>query len=217
MEVSIFDVIGNGVSNAEVSEVITNKLKEKYQKEFLVKMIGNRYGTYTDDTATAYCCPKNNEDLIFTVTLNKEQTKIEDDYSLRNISFELEKGIKEEFKKVDVEVVVKVEIIGINKMDEFITINECIKKFKGTSFLAYIISNKSIQDEKLEEIYKLIEEKYKGIYLKTLIYLLDEEGFEKCKEIDKNSPEITDTMIEKYEIKQETVIKILEGKIYRIK
>ena len=63
----------------------------------------------------------------------------------------------------------------------------------------------------------MIEEKYKGIYLKTLIYLLDEEGFEKCKEIDKNSPEITDTMIEKYEIKQETVMKILEGKIYRIK
>jgi len=216
MELSVFDIIGNGVSNTEVSEVIINKLKEKYQKEFIVKMIGNRYGTYTDDTVTTYCAPKDNENLIFTVTLNKEQTKLEDDYQLRAVVFELEEKIKEAFKQMDIEVIVKTEIIGKNEMDETISVQEFIKKFKGTSFLTYIISNNTIAEETLNKIYSYIKEKYQNIYLKTLIYVLNEEGFKECYKIDKNSPVITESIIEKYEVKQEVIMKIFEGKIYRI-
>lgn len=217
MEVSIFDVIGNGVSNAEVSEVIISKLKKKYQKEFTVKMIGNRFGTYTDDTVTTYCSPKDNENLIFTATLNKEQTKLEDDYELRHVAFELEEEIKEEFKKMNIEVMVKAEVIGKNKIDEFLSVQEFIKKFKGTSFLTYIISNNAIAEETLNKVYKHIEEKYQDIYLKTLLYAVGEEGFKQCYEIYKNSPGITDSIIERYEVKQEVIMKIFEGKIYIIK
>ena len=35
MEISIFDVIGNGISNEELSEIIQNKLQDKYKKEFI--------------------------------------------------------------------------------------------------------------------------------------------------------------------------------------
>lgn len=39
MELTIFDVIGNEISNEELSGIIQNKLQEKYKKEFKIKKI----------------------------------------------------------------------------------------------------------------------------------------------------------------------------------
>lgn len=217
MELSIFDVIGNGVGNVEISEVVKNKLKEKYQEEFIVKKIGNRYGTSTDDNVKTYCCPKNNKELIFTATLNKEQTILEDGYPIRGVAFQLEEYIKNKFKDKEIDVIVKCDIIGKNKLNEFLSLQQFIEQFKGVSFLTYIISKNVIEEDILRDVYNEIEEKYKDIYLKTIIYMLNEDGFKKCDIIASDSPTITDSIIEKYIIMDEKIIKIFEGKIYRIK
>ena len=98
MYISIFDIVENGVSNRDISNAITKMLKDKYGEEFEVKMIGNRYGTFDDNAVTTYCFPKSNENLLFTATMNKEQTVLEDDFYLRKVTFDLEENIKSEFK-----------------------------------------------------------------------------------------------------------------------
>ena len=60
--------------------------------------------------------------------------------------------------------------------------------FKGINSFDYIEMHKQVTKEYAEEIlnetlknvYEKLENKYKDIYLKTLIYIIDEKGFENC-------------------------------------
>lgn len=217
MEVSIFDVIGNGISNEEINNVIKLKLHEKYGKEFVVKMIGNRYGMDSNDTVTTFCSPQDNEKLLFTAILNKEQTILKDDYILRSIKFELEESIEKVFKENNVDVLVRIETIGINRLEEKMTVQECIDKFENFNFLAYVVIKGVASKEVLQDVYKILRKKYKNIYLKNLIYMLEEEDFDECFETIKSSPVISIAFIEQYVIKDEAIIKIIDDKVFVIK
>ena len=137
MEISIFDVIGNGISNKDIIENIKKKLQKKYKIEFNVKKIGNRYGIFTNDTVTTYCCPKYNENIIFIAKLNKEQTVLEDDYLLKCISYEIEETIKKEFQENDIEIIAKNKIIGKSNLSEQKSVQEFINKY-GKDKLKYV-------------------------------------------------------------------------------
>lgn len=217
MELSIFDVIGNGVGNQEISENIVKKLQKKYNTEFSVKRIGNRYGTNDDNTVTTYCCPQNNENLMFTAILNKEQTSLEDDYPLRSISFELEQFIKNKLKDENINALVKCTIIGLNKISEFLSVNEFINKFNNTNFLVYIVSDSNISDEILQEIFTSLDSDNNNIFLKSLIYTIDKNNFNEFFNIASTLPSITDSIIENFSIKEEKIMKLFEGTVTKIK
>lgn len=216
MELSIFDIIGNGVSNAEIGEVIKEKLRNKYKEEFLIKKIGNRYGSANEDTVTVYSCPQNNESLIFTATLNREQTKLEDDYLIKKVSNEIEKNIKNKFKENNINVIIKIEIIGKNQLNEFLSVQEFIDKFRNTNFLAYIISYDEITNEMLEKIFYNLNNEYENIYLKSLIYTINKKDFEDLYSLSNTIPTLTSSIIEKAEIKNNKIIKLFEGKLIKI-
>ena len=217
MEASIFDIIGNGISNEEISNVIKLKLYEKYGKEFIVKMIGNRYGMDSNDTETTFCSPKDNDRLLFTAILNKEQTILKDDYIFRSMKFELEECIEKLFEEKNFDVIVRIETIGINKFDEKLTVQEFIDKFNNFNFLAYIITKDVVSKEILKEIYESLRNKYNNIYLKSLIYMLEEEDFYECFETIKSSPVISIAFIEQYVIKDEIIMNIVNEKVFIIK
>ena len=217
MEASIFDIIGNGISNEEISNVIKLKLYEKYGKEFIVKMIGNRYGMDSNDTVTTFCSPKDNDRLLFTAILNKEQTILKDDYIFRSMKFELEECIEKLFEEKNFDVIVRIETIGINKFDEKLTVQEFIDKFNNFNFLAYIITKDVVSKEILKEIYESLRNKYNNIYLKSLIYMLEEEDFYECFETIKSSPVISIAFIEQYVIKDEIIMNIVNEKVFIIK
>lgn len=217
MDISIFDIIENGVSNSEISNVITEKLKEKYNEEFVVKMIGNRYGTACDNTVTTYCFPKSNENLLFTATMNKEQTVLEDDYYLRKVTFELEENIKNEFTENNINTVVKSKIIGLNNLEKDLTVQEFIKKYNTTNFIAHIICSDNVSENILKNIYNKLENKYKNIHLKTSVYSIDKNKFKEFLEVAKKMPSVTNSIISEFSIKDEKIIKIFEGKVNIIK
>lgn len=217
MEASIFDIIGNGISNEEISNVIKLKLHEKYGEEFVVKMIGNRYGMDSNDTVTTFCSPKDNDRLLFTAILNKEQTILKDDYIFRSMKFELEECIEKLFEEKNFDVIVRIETIGINKFDEKLTVQEFIDKFNNFNFLAYIITKNIVSKEILKEIYENLRNKYNNIYLKSLIYMLEEEDFYECFETIKSSPVISIAFIEQYVIKDEIIMNIVNDKVFIIK
>ena len=215
--ISIFNVIGNGISNQEISNKIIEMLNKKYNQKFLVKRIGNRYGANNTDSVTTYCNPENNEELIFTTTLNKEQTEIEDDYKLRCVEFELEKYMKSIFQRNNIDIIVKVKTIGKNKLEKFLTVQEFIDIYNETNFLAHIVGYETITEDILKKVYGLLNAKYRNIYLNSLIYTIGENEFKEFYDITKTLPQINTSLIEQYDIKNEIIIKINEGKIYKIK
>lgn len=217
MDISIFDIVENGVSNSEISDVITEKLKEKYNEEFAVKMIGNRYGTAYDNTVTTYCFPRNNENLLFTAIMNKEQSVLEDDYYLQKVTFELEENIRNEFTENNINTVVKTEIIGLNKLEKELSVQEFIKKYNTTNFISHIICQDNVPEDILKNIYNKLENKYKNIHLKTSVYFIDKNKFEDFFDVAKKMPSVTNSIISEYAIKDEKIIKIFEGKVNIIK
>lgn len=216
MDISLFDIVGNGISNEEITKDIISKLQEKYKKEFIVKRIGNRYGIRDNEWVTTYCCPKDNESLNFSAMVNREKTQFKDNYRIRSVSYELEKNISEQFKKNNIEVIVRTEIIGKNELSEFISVQDFINKYKGTNFLTYIIIKDIVMDEDLLKVYDYLNDKYKNIYFKSLIYMIDKEDFAECYETVKTLPLVTNSIIQKYSIKDKSSIKIREGQIEKL-
>lgn len=213
MELSVFDIIDNGVSNQEISISITEKLKDKYNEEFCIKMIGNRYGTVTNDFVCAYCFPKNNEKVLFNAKLNKEQTILEDDYYLKKLSCKLQENFEDNFKKIDADIIAKIKIIGLNKLEEDINLEKFVENFRDVNFLTKIVCTKNISKEALKDVYSNIEKNYKNINLKSVVYSIDDSDFNKLKTLSEKLPELTDSIIQKYNVKEEKLIKISDGNI----
>ncbi len=213
MELSVFDIIGNGVSNQEISISITEKLKDKYNEEFCVKMLGNRYGTATNDFVCAYCFPKNNEKVLFNAKLNKEQTILEDDYYLKKVSYMLQDTFEDKFKEIDIDIIAKIKIIGLNELEEDINLEKFIENFRDTDFLTKIVCTENISEDVLKDVYSNIERNYKNINLKSAVYSVDNNDFKELKVLSEKLPELTDSIIQKYNVKEEKLIKISDGNI----
>lgn len=217
MELSVFDIIGNGVSNQEISDSITQKLKDKYNEDFSVKMIGNRYGTATNDSVTVYCFPRSDEKILFTASLNKEQTILEDDYYLKKVSCILQDAFESNFKKEDIDIVAKIKIIGVNQLKEEIDIEKFIRNYENSTFLAKFVCSKEVDEEILKNIYTNIGKEYENINLKSAVYFMDTSDFEEFKKVSEKIPDVTESIIQKYNSKEEKLIKISGGNIVVIK
>lgn len=214
MDISMFDIIDTEISNNKIVDKTMLLLQEKYKKIFSIKRIGNRYNGENDDWVTMYCSPKEQDELIFSVKLNKDQTTFEDNYMLRCVSHELEQTIKNEFEKNDIKAIAKVEIIGKNTLKEFITVEQFINKYNNTNFLAYIIVDNNMSEDTLKQIYESLNNKYSNIFLKSLVYIVTD--YNKCYENIITLPSISNSLIEKYGVKNKSIMKIFEGKIEKI-
>lgn len=218
MKISLFDIAGNVISNSEVSRLIVQKLEEKYNEKFLVKMIGNRYGMGTFNEATAYCCPANCEKMIFTVTFDMvKEVLLSDDFFIKTTCYELEKNILNEFQKKKIDAFSKVEIFGKNTLDKIYSVQEFTDKYYQNNFLAIIVVKDDISEKKLNDIFSNIKNKFNNIYLKTLIYIMENSDFDKCHKLSETVPNLTTSFIEHYSIKYMNVVKVYKDEIIKIK
>lgn len=65
------------------AEMAEKMLYEKYGEEFVVESLGGRWGTATDGYYTCNCYPKNNENLKFQATIDKDYDSIDDEYATK--------------------------------------------------------------------------------------------------------------------------------------
>ena len=193
--VSIFDIEGLIISNTEIVEAIIKNLENKYKEKFKVLRIGNRYGTDKFGETVAYCSLEE-KDIIFEVLydMSKEEIKY-DDYYIKKMCYELEEILRE---NIEVKSIIKTEIIGKSKIDSEYTITEFFEKYKNSNLLTTIVIENKITNKKLMKAYEKIKEKFENIYLKTLVFVLDKEDFQKLEEKAKTLTSLSLTMIEKY-------------------
>ena len=217
-EISLYDLPDLEINNYEMGVLVKKQLKEKYSQEFLVKCLGERYGTDKFDELTAYCSPEEKNDFVFTVKFDMVNEQIiDDDYFIRKNCFELEESIQNIFKQNNIESLSKVEVFGKNKIDCQMAVEDFIKTYPETNYLAIIIIKDNELNNSVEEIFESIAQIFNGIHLKTIIYSVDKDDFNIFIEKSKILPSISTTFIEKYNIKKQYYITIKENRIIRIK
>lgn len=196
--------------NEKIGNEIKNKLKEKYQQEFEIKTLGRRFGTAENNSVTAYCYPKENEELLFTIIMDMKGKIRQDTYNIRKVCYFLEKQIENLFKEKNIDSYCSSHIYGIIQEIEGKT-EEILQKEEIT-FFTNIIIKENIQDEDIIEVYNKILEKYSNIKLYSNIYIIqNDEIYSKCKEQMYSVPYVLKYMFDKYQIDRK--IKIEEGKI----
>lgn len=173
----IFKLIGNGMLNNEIAQDIKDKLIEKYGEPFEITHLGERFGTYSNNTVKAYCYPLSNEKLRFTAILNNDRVHFHDDFILRTICFEIEQFIKNEFLKNSVNAYVRIAMFGIEEYDEKISAQEFVCSNENISFLAKICINEKCPTNIIKDIMARIKDEYDNIELKGIFYVLEEDYY----------------------------------------
>ncbi len=201
-----------------ISNLVETKLYEKYQTEFKVMRIGNRYGTGNFNETTAYCSPKDNSNLVFEVLIDVVEEKIVfDSYYLKMLCYELENAFYEELTKNKINAYIKTTIIGKNVFDKKYNINEFTDNYKNSNFLMTIIIENSFFEKDLLIIYENIRNRFSNIYLKSLVFYLDKDDYIDLKEKSLHLVDIPLNLIEEYKIRKRKIIQIHDNSIVKIK
>lgn len=95
MSVLISGLIGCGLVDKTESEAIADNLSAKYNKQFVVTAIGNRYNS---DTATAYAYAAEDPSLCFVVKAYATGELVSDSYAYRTVCRKAENTLNDAFK-----------------------------------------------------------------------------------------------------------------------
>ena len=210
--------IEDAFSDLEIGKQIIKKLEEIYNEKFTVLKIAKKYAEGDFDHSVAICSPANNKNIMFNVLYDMVEEKIaEDDFFIKCTCFELEEYIVNAFKNNNIEVIVKVEIFGKKGLERKYSVQEFTENYEKNNFLATIIVKDNISQIELEDVFKNINDFYKNIYLKTLIYVIQNDEYEKCYNRAKNLTNLSMSFIRDYNVKNEYIMKIYNNEIIKVK
>ena len=138
----LLSLLGCSSLNEKQAEQMVNLLEEKYEEEFVVTHIGQRYGTATNDTVTTYVHPKENENLSFKAIMTKDGQLVGDGYIPVLISDQFNDMMKSELEPLGIEsetytFIMKARSAG--ETDKSITIEEYVEKYQPAYFSAHMI------------------------------------------------------------------------------
>lgn len=215
---SLFQLTENELDDDIIAQKISVELEKKYNRQFIVKNIGNRYGTEEFNKATAFCTPVGVNDFVFKATINTETNElVVDDYNIKSLCYEIEEILNNEFRNLNIQLTNKVEIVGKNELSKNYSVNEFSNEFKNSSFLATIIVKNQLDKNKIYNVLEIIKNKYANIKLKCLFFIISGEDFGKCEEMAKVLPEITKAFVEQFSIIDEKIMKIANNEILELK
>lgn len=218
MDISLYDFVGNGIGNLDIADKVKKYLSEKYDNKFKVWKIGERYGTGEFTKAKIYCSLAENDLNIFTVIYDMIESKvIKDDFRLKSVCFELENDIYNLFEKLDIKSIIKIDVFTNNDIKDNCSLQDFLKINKNTRFLGSIILNKCISENKIIEILDIIKNKFNNLVFISDIYSINNENFYNLYDRIKNFPNISETILEEYEINKHNKITINNNQIIKIK
>lgn len=187
MNIDYFSLLERGKINDDMIQTVKDRLLLKYNESFEVIKIGQRYGMGTFDTARIICHPKENRKLLFTTVLNKDRVTLEDDYIIRSISYEIEELIEKEYKKKDIETMIKVHIFRNTIPNKKISLKEFQEKYDNESVLVKIYMKGKNHKKDSKEVMKEVRKEC-SLNLRGSIKELEEEKYNHLKEIIKDIP-----------------------------
>ncbi len=210
MKECLFGMFNSDLDEKNVFKIVEEKLKEKYNTSFVVKKIGNRYGTGKYDEATLFCSPSHDKNMVFTVTYNMvNKFIVSDDYYIKTSCAELEKQIDKNLKNS----VTKVELFGKNISSKAYSIREIIDEYPNCKYIITTVSNEKIDVNVFNEILNNIKNTYNGISAKVLLYVASKDDFAEIQKEAEMVPELSEAYIEKHNVSKQYIIDIKDNNI----
>ena len=198
----LFKIFCNETIDQEIVQIIKDKLLLKYNEEFEVYKIGRRYGaTSSNDTVTTYCRNIDNKDLLFTCILNADKVHFEDDYYIRLLCYELKKEILEEFKKENIDVFPRVDVIKYQSLDKKIKLKDFIEKQPNALFFIQLYAKDKDKKQDMQKTMKSLRKKYPSINRCGNILIMNSENYEKYVNVFQDIPDNED-----YYVNQDDII-----------
>lgn len=177
---------------------IENILQSKYNENFKVLRVGNRYGQDKLDIVEAICCPENNESVVFKIKadINGKMEFEEDDYYIKSITNKIDFQITEYFKRLGIESFSRSETIKKNRIDRKMKLIDFIHKYSNVNFLSIVVIDGKVEKDRILKVFKSINNYNMDIKLNAIIYQISNEKYSEFKKEHITIPSISRTMIE---------------------
>ncbi len=192
--------------NAENEKTISatdravEELNKKYGEEFKITKVGNRINT---DSISMYACPKNNSDIVFTVSVNKQDKSVTDDYPERMVAVKLQNEIENNLILNGIEVSTNA-LLGYSRNtscnDANILIEEFFKTYNVETVLLHTAINfDCIDSGTAKNLINAITE-FSNKYDTEFVFdgYVINENYSKCRYEMKSLPEVTSTWFDEY-------------------
>lgn len=214
MPSNAFDFADNNLNTESVVKNTIKELEQKYNREFEVLKVGERYGTGFTNEITVLCTITGFYDFIFRVTYNMLEEKIvNDNFLIRCTCYYVEKELNKILKNVN--SIVRVEIERKNGLNKVYKTQDFLLDYPDDYFIATMIVEKH-NSNNFEEVLKELNNIYDNIKLKTIIYEMNKEEFEKFNKTSKNIDYFAMRYIEGFNIVNKQIFKLENGKIEEI-
>ena len=186
-QLSLLDILGGGIIYEEVAQTIKDLLVTKYGKEFEIKKIGRSYGTNYSGTITTFCCPKDEEDVLFTVVLKADKVNYTEDYPLRSICTELEKDFNKCMSEEKIISCIRIDTASFCKLDKCISLEKFIQLNKDIEFFVDIYIKGKTSKTNIKKAIEKFKKDNKIKFNGNITYL-EEEYFDEFNNIANGIP-----------------------------
>lgn len=214
MAISMLSLMGCQFLNKDQARKIESLLKEKYDEDFIVVSIGQRYGTADNDTVTAYCHPTSNDRITFTAVMNTSEELVSDDYLHMKIAGILENELDRLYEKYHLSICsdASVRIYSENISIEDISADILSDPQIAVTATFAVNKNKDLSEicEGLLSVMEDLKNDYHMTRFGTQIYLISDDEYSRCAEEMRKVPSVNKTFFEEYEIEGYTVLRINE-------
>lgn len=217
MKKNFLDYAEENFSPEKVGEKIKEKLKKKYNQNFSILKIGYRYGLGDFDNIDAICSLEDNKKICFKITYDMIKEEITfDDFYTKVLSYEISSYITKTLSQNGIETILDSYIFGNPKLDKKILISDFCNEYPEYNFFSNIFIKNDISEDNLNNLYKKMKNDYPKIYIKTMVFILNEEEFNKLKIMIEKNEIINKTIIDELNIEKKYIIKIENEKIINV-
>lgn len=205
----LYSFADNNLDTDYVAETIIEKLNHKYNKNFEVIKIGERYGTRIGNETTAFCSIKNYDRFVFRARYDMIEEKIIcDDYPIRRTCFYIEEEISRILKNVN--SIVRAEISRKNNLDNVYKTDEFLENFPHDCFIVTLVVEKHKSND-FTKLLSALQEQYNKLKLSILIYQMEKKEFEEFYNISKSLENLPISYIETFKISKKQIYRIEDG------
>ena len=207
----IYDLADNTFNTEYVVETVVNILKEKYDRDFEVVKIGERYGMGFNDEVTLMCTVTGHYECIFKVVYNMVLEKIVyDNFMIRCTCYYVEKEINRLLRSVN--SIVRVEILKKNSVNKVYKTLEFLEEFQDECFVATLVVEHK-DSNNIEAFLRELNGIYNGIKIQIISYEMSDEEYNRFYEDSKNLDYFSLSYVESYEIISRKIYSLEKGNV----
>jgi hypothetical protein len=182
--------------NNKTANDVCDALSEKYEESFVAVKIGDRFNT---NSAKLYVHPSDNENILFTASINKDTGIVEDNYIEEKVNYQVEEILKNAFEKNGISsssrsMVITNDTLDVMKKDY--TPKSFSDEYEFDHYTIYLVLKEgNYSSSEILDSIKAANETI-GVNLVVVGYIFNEERYLECSSEIQSNPDMGITLIE---------------------